>query len=243
MRIGIIGCGSIAHEIARHHEISAVYDIHLGKCSDIPARVCVNFDELLSSSDLVIEAASPQAVREYAMRVVSADKDMLIMSVGGLADREFREELFEEARKRGTRIYLPSGAIGGLDIIRAARIAGLDEVRIRSTKNPRALGVDCTEKTKIFEGTAEEAIRRFPRSTNVTVLLSIVSGMDVRVEVYADPDAKENVHEIYIRGRFGEASIEVRNVPSERNPRTSYLAALSPISVLEFIDSSVIAGV
>ena len=243
MRIGIIGCGSIAHEIAKYRKIHAAYDIHCDKCSDIAARVCRDIDDLISSADLVIEAASPQAVREYAMRIVSSGKDMLIMSVGGLADPNFREELFQVAKKKGAKIYLPSGAIGGLDIIRSARVAGIEEVRIRSTKNPRAFGVDVRGRTKIFAGTAREAIERFPRSTNVTVLLSIVSGRDVLVELYADPEVDSNVHEIYIQGKFGEATITVRNVPSEDNPRTSYLAALSPVSVLDLIDSEVVAGV
>jgi len=243
MKIGIIGCGFIAHEISKHRKIAAVYDLHAEKCSDIPARVCSDILELITSSDLVIEAASPQAVRDYALQVVRAGRDMLIMSVGGLADREFRDLLFREARERGVKIYLPSGAIGGLDIIRSARIAGIDEVRIRSTKPAAALGVECAERKKIFEGTATEAIKRFPKSTNVTVLLSIVSGMDVKVEIYADPGAKSNTHEIYIRGRFGEASITVKNVPSEANPKTSYLAALSPISILEMIEDPVLPGV
>ncbi|NPA74641.1 MAG: aspartate dehydrogenase [Euryarchaeota archaeon] len=244
MKIGIIGCGAIAHEIAKHRkDVVALYDVNSEKCNDIQGKTCKNIDELISLSDLVIEAASPSAVKEYAEKIINAGKDMLIMSVGGLVDKEFREHLFTLAREKGTRIYIPAGAIGGIDIIRSARIAGLKSARIRSTKNSKTLGIDCREKTLIFSGTAKEAIARFPKSTNVTVLLSIATGIDVQVEVYADPNAKENTHEIYLEGEFGTATITVRNRPSKSNPRTSYLAALAPLEVLNLIDSPVWVGV
>ena len=70
----------------------------------------------------------------------------------------------------------------------------------------------------------------------------IATGVDVEVEVYADPNVHENIHKIYLEGEFGNASIEVRNKPSKMNPKTSYLAALSPISILESFDSPIIIG-
>ncbi len=244
MKIGIIGCGAIAHEIAEHRDdVVAVYDLDCSKCKDINAKTCKDVDELIVSSELVIEAASPSAVREYAMKVVDAGKELLVMSVGGLVDEEFRNALFARAEERNTRIYVPAGAIGGLDIIRSARIAGLSTAKIRSTKSPKALGVDCTERTLVFRGTAKEAIERFPKSTNVTVLLSIATGLNVEVEVYADPEARENTHEIYLEGEFGSATITVRNHPSRANPRTSYLAALAPLEVLNLMQSPVWVGV
>ncbi len=243
MRIGIIGCGAIAKEIiSRRKDIVALYDVKPEKCSSLGIESSSSIDEFLEKVDFVVEAASPQAVRDYAMKIVNAGKDLLVMSVGGLVDREFREKLFSKSKEKNVKIYIPSGAIGGLDIIRAAKIAGIKKARIESTKNCKTLGVKCASRTLVFKGGAEDAIKKFPKSTNVTVLLMIATGVDVEVEVYADPDVKENIHKIYLEGEFGSASIEVRNKPSKMNPKTSYLAALSPISILEALDSPVRIG-
>ncbi len=244
MRIGIIGCGSIASEIiSRSKNVVAVYDICPDKCKKFGIKICGSIEELIEESDLIIEAASTEAVKEYASKIIDSGKDLLIMSIGGLVDDEFRDSLFKKAFEKNVNIYLPSGAIGGLDIIKTAKIAGLNKVTIKSTKNAKILGVDCKTRTRIFKGTAREAIKRFPKSTNVTVLLMIITGMDIEVEIYADPDIKYNVHEIYIEGAFGSAEITIKNHPTPENPKTSYLAALSPISILEYIDKKVLIGV
>ena len=244
MKIGIIGCGAIAREIAsRRDNIVAVYDICPDKCSEFNAKKCTSIEELIQNSEFIIEAASPHAVQQYASKVIDNGKPMLIMSVGGLVDAEFRNFLFKKAEKKGVRIYLPAGAIGGLDIIRSAKIAGINKAKIITTKNPRTLGVNTAKRAMVFRGTAKEAIERFPKSTNVTVMLMIATGVSVEVEVYADPKVNENIHEIYLEGEFGAATITVRNRPSIINPRTSYLAALSPIEVLNTIESPVWMGV
>lgn len=244
MKIGIIGCGNIAHHIAKSvGNVVAVYDICPEKCKDMNAKICNDVEELISLSDLIVEAASPSAVEKYAMKVVESGKSMIIMSIGGLVNPEFRERLFETARRKGVRIYLPSGAIGGIDLIKTARIAGLKRVILRSTKNAKTLGYEVNKKTLIFRGKASEAIKRFPKSVNVSVLLSIVSGMDIDVEIYADPEVRENVHEIFVEGEFGTAEIRVRNKPSPANPRTSYLATLSPVYILNSLEDVIRLGV
>jgi len=244
MKIGIIGCGNIAHHIAKNvGDVVAVYDIYPEKCGDMNTRICESVQELISLADIIVEAASPAAVEKYAMEIVKSGKSMVIMSIGGLVDPEFREKLFEAARENGARIYLPSGAIGGIDLIKTARIAGLRRVLLRSTKNAKTLGYEVEGKTLIFRGKASEAIKKFPKSVNVSVLLSIVSGMDIDVEVYADPNARENVHEIVVEGEFGVAEIKVKNKPSPANPRTSYLAAFSPVYLLNSLGDVIRMGV
>ncbi len=244
MKIGIIGCGSIASEIiSRNKNVVAVYDICPDKCKKFGVKICSSLEELIEESDLIIEAASTEAVREYALKIIDRGKDLLIMSIGGLVDDDFRNKLFKKAYEKNVNIYLPSGAIGGLDIIKTAKVAGLNKVTIKSTKNAKTLGVDCKSRTRIFKGTAREAIKKFPKSTNVTVLLMIITGMDIEVEIYADPNIKYNVHEIHIEGEFGCADIIIKNHPTPANPKTSYLAALSPISILEHIDKKVLIGV
>lgn len=243
MKIGIIGCGNIAHNIAKSFQVQAVYDVVMSKCEDIDANVCNNVDELIDECDFIVEAASPQAVIDYAPKIIEKGKDMLIMSVGGLEDVRFREKIFTLARKNGAHIYLPSGAIGGIDLIKSAKVAGLKKVTLRSTKNSKTLGYNVKERTLVFKGKASEAIKKFPKSVNVSVLLSIVAGMDIDVEVYADPDVKENIHEILVEGDFGEAEIRVRNKPSPQNPKTSHLAVLSPIYLISSLNDVIRMGV
>lgn len=244
MKIGIIGCGNIAHHIAKNvDDVVAVYDIYPEKCGDMNARICDSVQELISLSDIIVEAASPAAVEEYAMEIVKSGKSLVIMSIGGLTNPEFREKLFETARKKGVEIYLPSGAIGGIDLIKTARIAGLKHVILRTTKNAKTLGYDVNKKTLIFRGKSSDAIKKFPKSVNVSVLLSIVSGIDIDVEVYADPEVKENIHEIFVEGEFGTAEIKVKNRPSPANPRTSYLAVLSPVHILSSLEDVIRIGV
>ena len=243
MRVGIIGCGNIAHNIAQRFQVQAVYDIEISRCKDIKANICNNLDELIKESDFIVEAASPQAVINYAPKIIEKGRNMLIMSVGGLADVEFREKIFALAREKKAHIYLPSGAIGGIDLIKTAKIAGLKKVTLRSTKNSKTLGYDVKERTLVFKGKASKAIKKFPKSVNVSVLLSIVAGMDIDVEVYADPNMKENMHEILVKGDFGEAEIRVKNKPSPQNPKTSYLAILSPIYLINSLDDVIKMGV
>ncbi len=235
MRIGIIGCGNIANIISKKIKIHASYDICNDKCRRLNAKICKNIDELIESSDFIIESASVEAVREYGEKILEKGKNMLIMSVGALSDRDFRESLLNKAKEKGVEIYIPSGAIGGIDLIESARVAGIDSIILRTYKNAKSLGLKIEEKKLIFKGKASEAIKKFPKSVNVSVLLSIASGMDIDVEVYAD-NIVDNVHVIEIHGKFGEAKFEIKNKPSEENPRTSYLAPLSLISVIESLN-------
>ncbi len=236
MRIGIIGCGNIANIISKKIKITASYDINGEKCRRLNTKICGNIEELIANSDFIIEAAAVAAVKEYAEKIVEKGKDILIMSVGALIDNNFRENLIKKAGENKVKIYIPSGAIGGIDLISSARVAGIDRIILRTYKSAESLGLKIYDRKLIFKGKASEAIQKFPKSVNVSVLLSIVSGMDIDVEVYADPNIENNIHEIEIHGEFGEAEFKIKNKPSEENPKTSYLAALSPISVIESLD-------
>jgi aspartate dehydrogenase len=173
----------------------------------------------------------------------------MIVSVGALADPEFFGRLIEQAKQEGRRLYVPSGAIGGLDIIKAAVSGGLEECRLTTTKSPRALngapyvreqGIDLDkirEATVIFEGNAGQAVRSFPQNVNVAATISLAGlGLDrTTVRIIADPAATRNVHEVFVRGKFGEATIRLVNQPSLDNPKSSYLASLSVIATLQCV--------
>jgi len=246
-RIALIGCGNIATIIAEKGtsiEIDAVYDLDQERARDfargVGARPCTSFEELLSSdAPLIVEAASPKAVQQHARDVVRAGKDLMVMSVGGLADAEFRKCLIEDASASGVHIYIPSGAIGGLDAISSARVGKLEMVVLETRKPPQSLGVEADEATVIFEGTPAEAIERFPRNINVAVTLAVMAGDEkVRVRIIADPLVSHNIHTVRVMGETGTITMEFDNAPSP-NKATSLIAGYSAVALIERIFATV----
>ncbi|MDE1830131.1 MAG: aspartate dehydrogenase [Thaumarchaeota archaeon] len=261
-RIGLLGCGAIGTEIA--------IAIDTGK---IPAKLTHVFDfskdssELLVSKlknkpvitenvgllaaspvDLIVEAASQDAVRDNALSVLQNRKDLMIMSVGALLDESIFDIIIEGCKDFNKHVYLPTGAIAGLDAVRAVKDE-LDFLVLVTTKHPKSLkGAKFFETSKInpdeisrimvlFEGTAQEAVKLFPANINVAALLSLagLGSTKTRVKIVADPNTDKNTHEIEAQGKFGKFSIKVENVPSLTNPKTSRLAILSAIECLRKI--------
>jgi aspartate dehydrogenase len=267
IKIGLVGCGAIGAEIAKAVDSGALDAILVAVCDHNPETAValinslqrkptrVKLEELVSLSDVVVEAASQKAVPAIARAALVAGKKLMIMSVGALADREFFAEVKALAKEHGSRVYLPSGAISGLDGIKSARIGAIRSVTLTTTKNPAGLAgapyirenkIDLTAlagPTQIFEGSALEAVKAFPANVNVAATLFLASGEgEVRVKVVADPNIHVNRHEIVVEGDFGRITTLVENVPSPRNPRTSYLAALSAIATLRAIVEPVKIG-
>jgi aspartate dehydrogenase len=133
-----------------------------------------------------------------------------------------------------SKVHVPSGAIGGLDALSSAALAGIDEVVLTSRKNPRALDLNNKEAKIVYEGTAEEAARLYPREMNVAATLALtVKPAKVRVQVVSDPAVQRNTHEFRVKWRFGEMFLRFANDPHPENPRTSALAAWSAIKLLQ----------
>ncbi len=270
MRAGLIGCGTIGSFIAQSIAGGKVPGMELiVTCDvvDVPAARRLAADcgcpfttdiaALASQSlDLVVEAAAQGAVRQWAPFFLERGIDMMVMSVGALADAALLERLVSLARQEGRRLYVPSGAIGGIDIIKAAEVGTLEEVTITTTKPPAALagspgvaasGIDVDglrEATVIWEGPATEAVRLFPQNVNVAASLSLagIGPERTRVRVVADPVAERNIHEVYARGDFGEMTLRLVNLPSPGNPKTSFLAPLSAVAALRRIASPLQLG-
>lgn len=250
LRIGLLGCGNIGHILAQHTEgfvISAVYDKVPDRARDLAgachAQACDTFAGFLAADiDLVVEAASVAAAREHAKDILLHKRDLVIMSVGALTDAAFRDDLVATARKTGTRIHVPSGAIFGLDNLKIGQISPITKLLLKTTKSPQSLGLRTTNKERIFAGKAHECIKSYPKNVNVSVALGLAAGQDADVELWVDPAADRNIHEIFFAGSFGETYIRVTNVPSPDNPATSYLAALSILSLLKNLDSPLVIG-
>ncbi|MDR2866552.1 MAG: aspartate dehydrogenase [Methanomassiliicoccaceae archaeon] len=260
MRLAIVGCGSIGSELAEAADgMTEVKRIYLLDQRGLAAEALASklkkaeavrsIEGELYHCDLVIEAASQNAAREIIPKVVGRGVDIMIMSVGALVDDDYRNNVYATARNTGARILVPSGALCGTDALSSASVGNIDLVRLITTKNPESIedvpylkkkGIDLSGikgPTVIYEGTAREAVKLFPKNVNVAATVSIMGvGFDrTQVTVIADPAAQANSHELIVKGDFGEIVSKSSNVPSVYNPSTSHLAALSAISALKRI--------
>ncbi len=261
-RIGLLGCGAIGTELAIaidsgkvNAKLTHIFDFSKDSSALLVSKLknkplmTENVGLLAASPvDLIVEAASQDAVRDNALSILQNRKDLMIMSVGALLDESIFDIVVEGCKDFGKRVYLPSGAIAGLDAVRAVKDE-LESLTLVTTKNPKALkgakffetykiNLDnLSESTVIYEGTAQEAVKLFPANINVAALLSIagLGSTKTRVKIVADPKTEKNIHEIEASGKFGKFSIKVENVPSSANPKTSRLATLSAIECLRKI--------
>jgi aspartate dehydrogenase len=262
-KVGLLGCGTIGSQLAvaidsdkiANASLVALFDVVESNLQNLKSKLhsspgaYSDFGAFLASgADIIVEAASQNALRTFGKLILEAGEDIMVMSVGALADKDLLAELLQVAFKKGCRIYVPTGAIAGIDAIRSVRTL-LDSVTLTTTKSPKALaGAPFFEtskiklnaiarKTVIYEGTAVEAVRAFPANVNVAAVLSLAGiGVDkTRVRIVADPQARTNQHEIIANGSFGDIRITVNNVPSPGNPKTSFLAVLSAIECLRSI--------
>ncbi len=271
--IAIIGCGAIGGIIAKAVdegkvegvEIIYLFDINREKANKLVAslkgskpKVAGSLDEILSDErvNLVVEAATPDAVKEYGERILLAGKDLMVLSVGAFHDQEFYERVIRILKKKKVHIYIPSGAISGIDAVKAAAIERINSVELITRKPPVAFkgnkyveekGIrldEVKEALILFEGSAREAAQLFPKGINVALTLSLAGiGADkTKVKVIADPTIDKNIHEIHVEGSFGRMTCITRNNPSPENPETSYLAALSAIRMLKQLTEGFIVG-
>ena len=273
MRIAVVGAGAIGRQIVLGVERGDVGDAAIVALADVPERA----DALAALAatvrgrpatyadaarvvearpDVVVEAASPDVTRAHAAAWLDAGCDVLVMSVGALVDPDLLARLDASARRSGRAVLVPSGAIGGLDAVRAARLGGLDHVELRTTKAPRALagapgiaaaGIDLqaiTVPTVVFDGIARDAVAAFPANLNVVAALSLagIGPERTRVVLVADPAETRNVHEIRASGAFGELTLRFANLPSPDNPRTSALAPLAALALLRRRTESIQVG-
>ncbi|NWF54831.1 MAG: aspartate dehydrogenase [Syntrophaceae bacterium] len=264
--VGLIGLGSMGSFVAREIMKGEIPGIRLIAAADIRPPSSDLLEELQSHSiplvqsfeglgnyplRLVIECANQKVVAECADFFLSQGVDLLIMSVGALVQGNLFPRLAARAEEKGCRIFLPSGAIGAVDALQAAKLRGLDEVILTTRKNPRSLGKiegvsleGLKEAKVVYDGPASEAVVKFPQNVNVAATLSLagLGPEKTRVRVVADPGVDQNIHEIHARGAFGSFEIRLANWPNPDNPKTSLLSCLSVVSLLKRIQGSVQIG-
>ncbi|MUV36875.1 Aspartate dehydrogenase [Lentibacillus sp. JNUCC-1] len=258
MNIGVVGAGAIARFLLKEinqngtdlMQIKSVFVRDLGKYQNYEQAYGVKlYDELDafldSEIDIVVEAANVEAVQVLFPKIITK-KDIMLISIGALAEGNFLQEMAELAKTYRRTIHLPSGAIGGLDLLQNAHATGeVTEVTLTTRKPAHTLiSEEMAHAQVVFEGNASEAIEQYPKNINVSIILSIAGlGVDAtNVTIIADPAIENNIHTIDIKGEFGEARFSVTNHPLKENPKTSHLAAMSILGTLQRVLNHVKIG-
>lgn len=261
LKIGIVGCGAIGSSLAKeivkgmrkHACLVALFDIRPEKAQLLSrkltrdTKLCVgNLKALIKRSDLVIEASSAKASWEIVCQSLSGGCKVMVMSVGGMVGH--LDELYVLSRKNNAMVYFPSGAISGIDAIKAANIGKIQKVVLTTRKHPDAFsGVEYVSKNfklsglkhdkLLFKGSAAKAVKYFPQNINVAAVLGL-AGIGMRktlVRIIASPKVKKNIHEIEIESKAAKIFTRTENILHPQNPKTSFLAVLSAIATLNEI--------
>jgi len=269
LKIGIVGCGAIGSSLARiilkkyyrQAELSGFYDIDISKAPGLAKKLGLNailnkssLDKLINGSDLIIEATAAGYSRVLCKKVLSKKKDILVMSVGGIAGHIL--QLTQLAYRNKCKVYVPSGAIAGIDALKAVGCGNIKKVMLTTTKPALAFsGVPYIKQKKInlrsivnskviFEGNAVSAVKNFPQNINVAAVLSLAGiGLGrTRVRIVASSRVKKNIHEIEIESEAAKVTTRTENIAHPDNPKTSFLAVLSAEAVIKQILSPVKIG-
>ena len=264
--VAIAGLGAIGMRVARALDGGEIPGMRLTAVSaqdkdrartrvagfDEPPQV-VGLEELAARADIVIEGAPKSVFEPLARSVVEAGRIFMPLSVGALLDHM---DLVDRAEETGARIIVPTGALIGLDTVRAMAVGEIRQVTLVTRKPPKGLagaphlvenGIDVealTEASRVFEGTAREAARGFPANVNVAAALSLAGiGPDrTMVEVWADPAVDRNMQTVRISSDSGDAEMTIRNIPTKENPRTGRITALSVIACLQRMTATLVSG-
>ena len=259
-RLGIIGFGSIAQSLidilrdniseeyvrvcllVREESVEEVYQQLKASKAGLAKTVLVHSDLnafIADAPDLVVECASHSAVQNYVPALLEADIDVIIASIGALADEALYESITRAAEVGNAQITLPAGAIGGVDVMAAAKLSDIQKVVYTGRKPPKAwkgtraedaVSLDeLTKETVFFEGTAREAAKAYPKNANVAATLALagVGFEKTRVKLIADPTTSKNTHSYSVVSDVVSYSVELMSVASPKNPKTSMTTVYS----------------
>jgi len=217
---------------------------------DVPV---VDLPDLIERSEIVVECLPPELFADVAGPTVSAGKTLVTCSAGGLVQNA---DVIEMAERNGGRILVPSGALCGLDAVRAAAEGTVHSVRMVTRKPVKGLqdaphfaenGIDlgqATEPVLLFQGTAAEAIKGYPANVNVAVALGLAGTgpENTMIEIWADPALDRNTHEIVVESDSARLTYKIENIPTEENPKTGKITALSVVALLRGLGGTLRVG-
>jgi aspartate dehydrogenase len=264
LKVGVAGLGAVGLGVARRLDAGipglvlaavAVRDRDKAR-HNLPGtgeRIPIVAAEALADTcDIVIECLPPQLFRPLALSVIERGKIFMPLSVGQLLQNW---DLVGRAKETGARILAPTGALLGLDAVRAAAEGTIHSVTMITRKPPSGLegapylvehGVSLKglkEPAKIFSGSARDGARGFPANVNVAAALSLAGiGPDkTRLEIWADPALTRNTHRIEVDADTARFSMAIEGIPSE-NPRTGRIVPLSVIAALRGLVTEIKVG-
>ena len=254
-RFAVAGCGRLGRIVAEAWKngflpgyelcgaFSRTYAHAEALSGDMRCQACRSIDELISAGpDYVVETASPAAMREMALPLLSRGISIVTLSVGALADEDFYRQVADTALVSGARVYIASGATGGFDVLQTVALMGGAEATFFNEKGPDALkGTPVYDESlqssgkEVFHGTARDAISLFPTKVNVTVAASRASvGPDrMDVSIVSTPGFSGDTQRVEIRNSQVHATVDVYSATSE-------IAAWSAVRVLRNIQSPVV---
>ncbi|HLT88167.1 MAG TPA: aspartate dehydrogenase domain-containing protein [Sphingobacterium sp.] len=260
--LAIVGCGKLAalvvdaynSNLLPEYKLVATYSRSKEKAQHIADKVntidsgstctpCASIQDVLAMKpDYIIETASPNALKEFALDALKNGSSIVTLSMGAFADQAFYEDVAKTAKKYGTKVHIASGAIGGLDVLRTASLMGKCEASFQTEKSPNSLRKYAIyeeslqhEKKKVFEGNAIEAIALFPTSVNVSVAASIASvgPENMQVSITSTPDFVGDNHRIEIKNEQVHAVVNVYSA-------TAHIAGWSIVNTLRNIVSAIV---
>jgi aspartate dehydrogenase len=266
IKIGIVGCGAIGGGLARfidktmsqQIDLVGLYDIDEDKAKNLVKELkkaqpkMIMPDRLMDKADLIIEATQIDVARFLINEAFKRDKDIMVLSIGAFVKYP---KLLRRAAKAASNLYVPSGAICGLDGLSSLKEGTIQKVTLTTTKSPKSLasipylqeqGIDVFKIKRekvVFRGDITKAIECFPKNINVAATIFVATRFDnIEVVIKVNPKLKRNVHHIEVKAKEASISIEVENMPSPDNPKTSYMTVLSAQSVLQKMVSNIKVG-
>ncbi len=264
--LGIAGLGTIGREVAKRVAANAVPHLKLvavaarrqAKAERTLAEInaeanVVPAGELANVADVIVECTPAAVFRDVAGPAIAKGRTFIPLSVGQLLENM---SLIKQARESGARIIVPTGALLGLDAVKAVAEGSITSVRMVTRKPPGGLAgaphlvnndisvEGLHEAKRVFTGSARDAAKGFPANVNVAAALALAGiGPDrTQVEIWADPDVKHNTHTISVASDSSDFTMTIQNIPTEENPATGRITALSVIATLRRLTAPLVVG-
>jgi aspartate dehydrogenase len=261
--IAVIGCGALSHVFAQNLPRLMPEDYLItGVMSRTPARTqefagllgCGAHNDirslLASRPDFVVEFAGVEAVRQYAEEILSAGANLVVASVGAFADEDFKKKIMAVARQTRTKVYIPSGAIGGFDLMKTFALMGNAEVTIDDYLSSDALtgapflkdrNIAIDQPGIVFSGTPSEAIEGFPKNVNVAVATAMATASpNAKINIHCVPETDETTHRITLKNNLMHAELNISSRPDPENPRSSVSAAWNVLTLFKTLASPMV---
>jgi len=259
-KLAVIGCGALGRILCTNvkkllddkYEIVGLFDLNreagVALANDVGSVFVEKIEDLYAMKpDITVEIAGIPAAKAYGEEILKNVSDFIIVSVGSLADEDFKNKLVNAAEESGHRLYIPNGAVGGFDLMQIFSLMGAKSVSIESTKAPRSLNgapylegreLSETEEELVFKGNVKDAIKGFPKNVNVAVATALASDFEnTEVRIRSVPNKTENSHAITLEGENMKAEIKITSTPDPVNPKSSVSAAWSVVALLKNLAS------